>query len=184
MCEKCNNTGKIRFYRSDLEEFDEIECECNQTHPEIGGYPCWRYDTAVSMLENMTALSVDYFKDICNATHNDGYYPSVTSNIYDFKPITQLELQHGLPDPFLMPDGKRVSSAEDWQKQQTFIKTMLAHYQYGEMPETPVNVEVVQTLYEEIYNGTAIRKEYLMKLQRRGNSVDFHFGLIKPKIGS
>ncbi|MFX1411680.1 MAG: hypothetical protein ACFFA6_15120 [Promethearchaeota archaeon] len=35
MCEKCNNTGKIRFYRSDLEEFDEIECECNQTHPEI-----------------------------------------------------------------------------------------------------------------------------------------------------
>jgi hypothetical protein len=54
-----------------------------QTHPEIGGYPCWRYDTAVSMLENMTALSVDYFKDICNATHNDGYYPSVYSNIND-----------------------------------------------------------------------------------------------------
>ncbi len=102
------------------------------------------------------------------------------SKTYDFKAIKQLEPQHGLPDPFLMPDGKRVSSAEDWHSQQTFIKAMLAHYQYGEMPETPVNVEVVQTLSEEIYNGTAIRREYMMKLQRKGKSVDFHFGLIRP----
>jgi hypothetical protein len=40
-----------------------------QTHPELGGYPCWRYDTAVEMLEEMTNLSVDYFRDICEAVH-------------------------------------------------------------------------------------------------------------------
>ena len=29
-----------------------------QTHPELGGYPCWRYNTAVSMLENMEDVSI------------------------------------------------------------------------------------------------------------------------------
>jgi hypothetical protein len=48
-------------------------------HPDPP-YPCWRYDTAVSMLENMTDLSVDYFQSICNATHQK---TTVHSNIYD-----------------------------------------------------------------------------------------------------
>jgi choloylglycine hydrolase len=53
-----------------------------QSHPELGGHPCSRYNTAVSMLENMTELSVNYFKSICNATHDSN---SVFSNIYDLK---------------------------------------------------------------------------------------------------
>jgi PKD domain-containing protein len=54
-----------------------------QSNPEHGWYPCWRYDTAVSMLENMAELSVDYFKSICNATHSEGFAPTVYSSIYD-----------------------------------------------------------------------------------------------------
>jgi hypothetical protein len=54
-----------------------------QSNPEHGWYPCWRYDTAVAMLEEMTELSVDYFRDICEATHQEGAYPTVYSNIYD-----------------------------------------------------------------------------------------------------
>jgi len=38
-----------------------------QNHPELGGYPCWRYDTASSLIEDMDDLSVDYFRDICEA---------------------------------------------------------------------------------------------------------------------
>ena len=38
-----------------------------QNHPELGGYPCWRYDTAASMLENMDDLSVDFFREVCEA---------------------------------------------------------------------------------------------------------------------
>jgi len=45
-----------------------------QTNPELGGYPCERYDTVVSMLENMTEPSVDYFADILNATHKSKWY--------------------------------------------------------------------------------------------------------------
>ena len=51
-----------------------------QSHPELGGYPCNRYDTAVSMLENMTDLSNEYFRSICSATHQKS---TVFSNVYD-----------------------------------------------------------------------------------------------------
>ncbi len=51
-----------------------------QSHPELGGYPCSRYSTAVSMLENMTELTVDYFTSICDAAH---LKTSVFSNVYD-----------------------------------------------------------------------------------------------------
>jgi len=55
-----------------------------QSNPSHGWHPCWRYDTAVSMLENMTDFSVDYFRDICNATHQEHYlYPTQYSNIYN-----------------------------------------------------------------------------------------------------
>jgi len=36
------------------------------------------------MLENMNDLSIDYFRDICNATHSDGVYSyTIYSNVYD-----------------------------------------------------------------------------------------------------
>jgi choloylglycine hydrolase len=40
-----------------------------QSQPELGGYPCWRYDTATDMLEQMTEFSPDYFTEICDAVH-------------------------------------------------------------------------------------------------------------------
>jgi hypothetical protein len=54
-----------------------------QTHPELGGYPCWRYDIALNMLDNMQDFSVEFFTSICNATHQTGTYPSVFSGVYD-----------------------------------------------------------------------------------------------------
>jgi len=43
-------------------------------------YPCTRYTTAVTMLENMNDLSVEYFQSICDATHQ---ITTVHSNVYD-----------------------------------------------------------------------------------------------------
>jgi choloylglycine hydrolase len=54
-----------------------------QSHPELGNYPCWRYETAVSMLENMTELSGEYFRLILNETHQESYCPTQYSGIYD-----------------------------------------------------------------------------------------------------
>lgn len=56
------------------------------SHPELGGYPCWRYDAAVDMLEEINELSIDYFTDICEATHSEGIYSyTIYSNVYDLK---------------------------------------------------------------------------------------------------
>ena len=72
-----------------------------QSHPELGGHPCWRFDTAVNMLENMNELSTDYFKEICNATHSEGMYSyTIYSNIYD--------LTNGIVYLYFMHDYSKV----------------------------------------------------------------------------
>lgn len=52
-----------------------------QSHPELGGFPCNRYDTAVSMLENMTDPSVGYFRDILDETHLGGTVYSMVCDL-------------------------------------------------------------------------------------------------------
>ncbi len=53
-----------------------------QTEPEIGGWPCWRYQTASAMLESMDQLDHDYIRDILDACQQ-----SLTqySNIFDLR---------------------------------------------------------------------------------------------------
>lgn len=99
---------------------------------------------------------------------------------YNFRSVQELKRQRGLQDPFLMPNVKRVSSKSDWEKQRQYIKAMLAHYQYGDMPTTPKDIVVKETLSEKVYDESAERKLYTMTLIRNGKSIDFHFGLIKP----
>lgn len=100
---------------------------------------------------------------------------------YDFKPVNELKRQKGLQDPFIKPDGERVSTKEEWAAQRQYIKSMLEHYQYGKMPPVPEDVTVKETLSEDIWDGTAIRKLYTLTMERNGKSLDFHFGLIKPE---
>ncbi len=54
-----------------------------QSHPELGGYPCWRYNTAVSILEDASDITPRLFGEILSATHQEGRYPTRYSNIYD-----------------------------------------------------------------------------------------------------
>lgn len=99
---------------------------------------------------------------------------------FNFQEVQKLSRHHGFQDPFLKPDGTRVTTKEEWLKQREYIKSMLAHYQYGKMPPTPEDVEIKETLSEEIYGGKAVRKLYKMTINRNGKSLDVHFGLIKP----
>jgi len=102
------------------------------------------------------------------------------ADAYDFKPVQELKRHMGFQDPFMKPDGMRVETKEEWAIQRQYIKSMLAYYQYGEMPPTPDDVLVKETLSEDIYKGKATRKLYTLTLKRKGKSLDFHFGLVKP----
>ncbi len=57
------------------------------SYPELGGYPCWRYETADKMLSNDYNLTPYFVGSILDATHQEGKYPTQYSNIYDLKNI-------------------------------------------------------------------------------------------------
>ena len=58
---------------------------------------------------------------------------------YRFPAFEELPSIPELPDPFLKPDGTRVKTREEWPEQREYLKAMLAHYLYGEMPPAPEN---------------------------------------------
>jgi hypothetical protein len=100
---------------------------------------------------------------------------------FDFQSVRQLKIQRGLPDPFIGSDGSRIARKAEWEGQKLYIKAMLAHYQYGHMPPAPEDPIVVETRSEAYLNGRALRKTYTMTIFRKGQSLDLHFGLIKPR---
>lgn len=97
-----------------------------------------------------------------------------------WKQPIELSYQIGLPDPFLKHDGSRIKCRNEWSVQRNFLKEMVEYYQYGVMPPIPDNFEVKESLSEELYDGRAIRKLYVITLNRNGRRLVFHFGLIKP----
>ncbi len=50
-------------------------------------YPCWRYNTALSMFESNSKdnLSVDFCASVLDAVHQEGAYPTQYSTVYDLK---------------------------------------------------------------------------------------------------
>lgn len=54
-----------------------------QSKPNLGGYPCPRYDIAESMLKNNEEISIDFFCKVLDSVHTKGY--TQYSNIYDLK---------------------------------------------------------------------------------------------------
>jgi hypothetical protein len=64
----------------------------SQTDPP---YPCWRYNTAVAMFENTTTISPEFFTSVCDATHQEGDYPTQFSTVYNLpQQIIYLYWQH------------------------------------------------------------------------------------------
>jgi hypothetical protein len=55
------------------------------SHPELGGYPCWRYEKANELLENNKGISELLFGNILAFTHQEGKYPTQYSQIYNLK---------------------------------------------------------------------------------------------------
>jgi penicillin V acylase-like amidase (Ntn superfamily) len=56
-----------------------------QSEVKDGKIPCDRYKIADAMLKDVDEISVDLCKRILAATHNEGQFPTVYSNVYDLK---------------------------------------------------------------------------------------------------
>ena len=97
-------------------------------------------------------------------------------NDYSFLPKSRLKPVYELPDPFLKPDGERVSTTKEWYEQRTYIKQMLAHYMYGHAPEPPKDVKGEVVLSRPVYGGKAISEIVRISF----GSVSFNCDLIRP----
>ncbi len=101
---------------------------------------------------------------------------------YEFPDVENLPPQKGLPDPFLMPDGKRVRTLGDWRKQREYHKAMLAHYLYGHMPPRPKEVEIEQVGSESVDDGKGVQRQYTLTIRHEGKSVTCRFLVVRPAL--
>ncbi len=78
-----DKTGKLSIVRKEGEY--QVSTNFSLANPEFGAisYPCYRYEIANEMLKNMKELTVDYFRKILAAVHQEGANPTVYSNICD-----------------------------------------------------------------------------------------------------
>ncbi|MHA2362557.1 MAG: hypothetical protein ACXAC7_01270 [Candidatus Hodarchaeales archaeon] len=77
--------GEWNFTRKEYETY-LISTNWNRANPQSGENPCWRYDTAKTMLENIDhedTLTVEAFRDILNAVHQEGEVATQYSNVFD-----------------------------------------------------------------------------------------------------
>lgn len=67
--------GELAFTRKEKGNGFLVSTNFNLADPESGSYPCWRYDTATEMLEEIGSehdLTIDYAAIILEATHVEG----------------------------------------------------------------------------------------------------------------
>lgn len=85
---------------------------------------------------------------------------------YNFLPKKDLPEIVELPDPFLRPDGTRVSSVSEWEEQREYLKSMLDHYMFGETPEPPKDVKGELLSSESCFDGAGVREKFKLTDER------------------
>lgn len=63
----------------------QIATNFYQSKSKLGSYKCIRYNTAEKIFKNNEQVTIDLFRKILAATHQEGKYPTQYSNIYDLK---------------------------------------------------------------------------------------------------
>ncbi|MFO1500277.1 MAG: acetylxylan esterase [Verrucomicrobiota bacterium] len=81
-----------------------------------------------------------------------------------FPSVSQLPAQPGLPDPLIMLNGERVTTAEQWRtKRRPELKALFEHYMYGHMPPAQVKF-VTGPVDKNYFQGKATKKEVSIDL--------------------
>jgi len=83
--------GELAFTRKQEGDRVLVSTNFNRANPDnrYGDLPCWRYDTATTMLEEIQGeedLTIDYFRSILDAVHVEGAETNtVYSNVFDLR---------------------------------------------------------------------------------------------------
>lgn len=109
--------------------------------------------------------------------------PDSRQGTWKFPQVGELPRLDGLADPFVKPDGSRVSSPQEWPAQRAYLKAMLAYYLYGSMPPRPTEFDLQRLSGQPVFDGKAMHERYRITLNRGQKSVAFHFELMRPREG-
>ena len=95
--------------------------------------------------------------------------------------ITELKVLGKLPDPFLRPDGSRVSTEQEWAEQRKELYKSAVELQYGTMPPDPEFLEV-----EMLYDSSGCHKmdTYRIITGTHKKPVSFTIKVIRPTTNS
>jgi len=93
--------------------------------------------------------------------------------------VDELAEVEELPDVFMMNDGRRVATKEDWLRRREEIKAEMSYYQYGHMPPAPKKVSAKELSSETVYNGGAVKKHIVLSTGPKGE-VKINVGMIIP----
>ena len=100
-----------------------------QSNPDLGGYPCWRYENAMELLENCDSITPYYIGSILASTHQEGRYPTQYSNIYDLQKRRVFLFYYHNYDEFLLINLQ---------------KEMEMGYQFYDIPDIFSKVKLLQ----------------------------------------
>lgn len=101
---------------------------------------------------------------------------------FEFVPVRELQVERTLPNPFLRSDGTLVRTLDEWRQQREYLKALLVHYMYGQMPPRPEQIGVRLTSSQSAFGGTAVEEHYTLTISRNWKSVDLAIALFRPVV--
>ncbi|MFW9855140.1 MAG: hypothetical protein ACFFFG_08760 [Candidatus Thorarchaeota archaeon] len=109
--------GELNFTRKRPEDKYLVSTNFNVGYPPNGWTPCWRYQVATEMLNNLdheNDLTVEAVRDILNATHQEGTYATRYSNVFDLKNTDIYIYQnHNFSDIVKLNLGEELAKGEE-----------------------------------------------------------------------
>ncbi|GMV99597.1 MAG: hypothetical protein AMXMBFR84_07360 [Candidatus Hydrogenedentota bacterium] len=105
----------------------------------------------------------------------------LTVDEISFPGIDALPVLEILPDP-LMLDGKKVTSAEEWSRHREHLRSLMLHYEYGQIPPPPESLTVEPQDEEVALEGKALLRRFTLRLGPDG-SVPVECGYYLPASG-
>jgi len=99
----------------------------------------------------------------------------------DLPAVDRLPAVEQLPNPFLLQDGSRVKTKEDWARRRDELKAMILYYEFGQLPPAPGSpptaTEISSAASEEL-GGT---ENSLLLTLGKDKKVEYHLDLTIPK---
>lgn len=86
-----------------------------------------------------------------------------------------------LPDPWIMENGGRITSPEQWPEQAAFFRRLIQQHMHGPWPGRPEKTEVISAKREKALDGRAVRVSVLLNVN---DDFELDASLIYPAHAS